>query len=510
MGTPTTHEGEAQAGEMLRAMASPTLSDPFLRAALAGVPHYIVTVDRQLRITFVNRYLPGLVPETFIGRSYVDFCRPEIKELAGGVLRDALASGETRSYEARSLDGFGAMIFRVTATPMVVDQAIVGLTLVAEDVSRQKEIETRLLRSDLLANLGTLVAGIAHEVNNPLTYLLGNLEYLLLDPTADVERRVRDALEGAERIRTTVADLMSLLRDRPEPATAQVVLDEVVQRALRVVRREITMRARLEHDVDAALTVRGSAGRIGQVLLNLLINAAHAIEDGRPADNLVRVQASVLPEGFVRVSVSDSGCGIERSLIGRIFDPFVTTRAGGEGTGLGLYVCHSIVDSLGGRIWVDSEVGKGSTFHLDLPAGLPPAQQVPQHAAEPRRVAPDSLGVSVLVVEDEPSIREFARSVLGRDHAASAGTVREALELMSTCHFDLVVCDLGLPDASGLDLFERVSARPDCPAFVFASGGPVGTHALARLEASGWPLVPKPFTAAELLGAVRSVAARAR
>jgi PAS domain S-box-containing protein len=491
------------------AQGSALAENVYLRAALSAVPAYILTLDRELRITHVNRYLPGLTPANILGRHYVDFCRPEQRELASEALHDVLNGAEQRVYESRSIEGFGSMLFRVTIKPMRVDGSLVGLTIVAEDVTRQREMEARMMRSDLLANLGTLVAGVAHEVNNPLTYVLGNLEYLLLDPGRQPERRIKEALEGAQRIRAAVADLLSLVRGRQEIEAESVVVADVVQRALRVVRREIGTRGRLEVQVDPTLTVRGTADRIGQVLLNLLINAAHAIDEGQPALHRVGVHASVIPEGFVRLSVSDSGRGIERGLIGSIFDPFVTTKAPGEGTGLGLYVCHSIVQGLGGRIWVDSEVGKGSTFHVDLPMGAPSrvASEAPHAAPTP---FPEPLDLNVLVVEDEPSIRAFARQVLGADHAAVAGTVHEALELIETCDFDLVVCDVGLPDASGLDLLAGVEAKKKHPAFLFTTGGPVGGRTMARLQQSSWPLLTKPFTAAELLGAVRSLLERTR
>jgi PAS domain S-box-containing protein len=481
----------------------------YLRAALAAVPGYIVTVDRALCITHVNRYLPGLTPATILGRPYLDFVRPEMRGVASEVLHDVLhGKAETRGYESRSIEGFGGMIFRMTVRPMRLDGEIGGLTIVAEDVTRQREMEARMARSDLLANLGTLAAGVAHEVNNPLTYVLGNLEYLLLDPGHEPERRIREALEGAQRIRAAVADLLTLLRGSQDVEASNVVLAEVVKRAVRVVRRELSGRARLELDVDPALVVRGSPSRLGQVLLNLLLNAAHAIEDGQPARNLVAVRASVIPEGFVRVSVSDTGRGIERHLIGSIFDPFVTTKAAGEGTGLGLYVCHSIVQSLGGRIWVDSEPGKGSTFKLDLPAGA--AAEAPGAVRRAPLPPARPLQLEVLVVEDEPSIREFMRQVLSTDHAAAAGSVREALELVETCDFDVVVCDLGLPDASGLELLEAVAATGKQPAFLFTTGGPIGDRTMARVQQSSWPLLPKPFTAAELIEAIRAVAARVR
>ncbi|WP_263452279.1 sensor histidine kinase [Hyalangium gracile] len=268
-----------------------------------------------------------------------------------------------------------------------------------DSLRQLKDTQAQLFFADRLASIGQLAAGVGHEINNPLSYVLSNLHYLQKELTrhqasfpedarAELMEVVGEARDGAERVRLIVKDLKELARPTEE-RTGPVDLREVVGTAAKLVARELAPRARLVEDCADVPPVRGNATRLGQVFLNLLINAAHAIAMGRPEENEIRVVARVSAPGRVTVEVSDTGCGIPAENLGRIFDPFFTTKEAGEGTGLGLSVCHSIVTSLGGELHVESEVGKGTTFRITLaiateaaadaalPVKLPPPRTPP-------------------------------------------------------------------------------------------------------------------------------------
>jgi len=258
---------------------------------------------------------------------------------------------------------------------------VVGHFGIQRDVSERLRMQERLAMSERLASLGTLAAGVGHEINNPLTYIINNLalverELAALEKIDDVAairermaalaRKVADASYGAGRVREIVRDLrsMSAIQDLRDV----VDLGNVVERAMRLTDRELRDRAAIVRDLGPVPAVLAGEGRLIQVVVNLLLNAAQAIAPGEPDRNTIRIATSTTPEGNALLEVSDTGQGIAPEAIERIFDPFFTTKEVGAGTGLGLAISHRIVAGLGGDIEVDSERGRGTRFRVLLPA----------------------------------------------------------------------------------------------------------------------------------------------
>ncbi|WP_338870705.1 sensor histidine kinase [Myxococcus stipitatus] len=248
--------------------------------------------------------------------------------------------------------------------------------------------QAQLLFADRLIALGRIAAGVGHEINNPLAFILSNLEYIhqelqQKEELSEQERQeVLEALaetrDGAERIRLIVRDLQTLSRSE-DVGSGPSDVGAVVRTAAKMAMHELRHRARLVVECDGVPPVQGNGARLGQVFLNLLLNAAQAIVPGQVEVNEVRVVASeAMPGRVVAVEVRDTGCGISPEHRERIFDPFFTTKPLGVGTGLGLAVCHGIVTSLGGTLTVESAPGQGSTFRVTLPVAgafaLPPRQ----------------------------------------------------------------------------------------------------------------------------------------
>ncbi|WP_257452695.1 sensor histidine kinase [Archangium lipolyticum] len=265
-------------------------------------------------------------------------------------------------------------------------------TELQDSLRRLQETQEQLLFADRLATVGRLAAGVGHEINNPLAFILGNLRYVqdelqrMERLPSDDERRelisaIGEACEGAERVRLIAQDLKVL--SRPDNAVhGPVDLGTVVRSAGKMAAHEIRHRARLVEDCEGVPPVRGNGARLSQVLLNLLINAAHAIEPGRVEQNEIRVTARQSAPGRVLLEVSDTGCGIPAENLGRIFEPFFTTKPVGVGTGLGLSVCHGIITSFGGDITVESEVGRGTTFRISLPVAEGAMEHQPTSSVE--------------------------------------------------------------------------------------------------------------------------------
>ncbi|MCC6620617.1 MAG: response regulator [Deltaproteobacteria bacterium] len=375
--------------------------------------------------------------------------------------------------------------------------------------ARVDEARNQLAVAERLASVGELAAAVAHEINNPLAYVAANLEVLAKDTTLrrDLVELVSDVRDGVTRIRDIVVSLRKLSRiddTRREPVDVAHVIDV----ALKIAGAELRHRARVEVHVDTpAPVVLADEGRLAQVLINMLVNAGQALDLGRQADNLIRVRASLVEPARCEITISDNGHGIPADLQARIFDPFFTTKPIGEGTGLGLAVCHGIVTSLGGSISVESERERGATFRIHLPAlpvATPTRQPQARPVAEPERAARRRR---VQVIDDEEGVGRSLRRLLREHELTWLGSSRAALERFEDdafAGFDVVLCDLMMPQMTGMELYDRVHARsPETAAkMVFLTGGAFTEAARAFLEHAPVEVLSKPFDVNALRRAV--------
>lgn len=376
-----------------------------------------------------------------------------------------------------------------------------------QDITERRELEQRLALSDRMASVGTLAAGVAHEINNPLFYVLGNIDVAIAEHEAlGIEPDVLDALREARQGAVRIAEIVRSMRvfARTDLVTSNAVdVDAVVNAALNMAMNEIRHRARLVKHLGAPPLAAANETRLVQVVLNLLVNAAQSIPEGSADLDEVRVTTGVAPGGEISIEVSDTGSGMSPETLSRIFDPFFTTKGVGHGMGLGLSIVHSIVTSFGGEISVSSTQGKGSTFRVLLPRATP-ASLLPRPST-----APDVRRSRVLIVEDERALARALRRMLGADHeivVAEGG--RHALEVLAADpHFDVVLCDVMMPDLTGADLHREVSGRsPELGRrFVFMSGGAFGAQARSYVDATGQPMLAKPFDRRQLSRALAAL-----
>lgn len=389
---------------------------------------------------------------------------------------------------------------------------------VIQDVTERRQLEAEVAQTDRLRTIATLAAGVAHEVNNPLTFLLFALEesdalvsdaerdYGRADSLQPLRRYIAEAREGAHRVGQIVRDLRDYSRADATPST--VGLRAAVERAVQLAGPQLKHRAALVIDVDPTLQVSASEGRMVQVFLNLLLNAGNAIPAGGPDRNRIAVEARV--EGDVaRISFSDTGCGIPEEIRQRVFEPFFTTHAPGEGSGLGLFVCFQYIEEWGGSVQVESDGASWTRFSVTIPlAATPdPATRSQREPAQPLRLR------RVLVVDDEPLVLRGIVHALSEtaDEIVTATDGAEARDiLLSESRFDAVICDLHMPRMTGSELWAWVERRDaDLAArFLFVTGGAFAPAQRTFVVRHQERVLQKPFTPTQLREAAFNVSRR--
>ena len=444
---------------------------------------------------------------------WLERIHPDDRDGVAKTMRDAVERGESFDVEYRIVRSSGELGWLQAKGRVVTDRGgqrsrVFG-TIV--DLTEKKLVDTTLRFADRLIAAGTLAAGVAHEINNPLAYVLGNVELVRrgLQAFPAVEPVVRDSLaqmlDGLERIRDVVADLRSFARPEEE-VVARTAPRAVCDAAIRIVSSLVRHRASVTTEFsDDTPAVIANESRLGQVIINLIVNASHAMPDRPAADNQIVVRTRRLPTGDAAIEVADNGTGIAPDVLPRLFDPFFTTKAGGEGTGLGLSVCQSIVTSLHGRIDVDTTPGKGTTFSVVLPA----APVVSIASAPPPHATASAAGRRLLVIDDEPLLRRVLGNMLTPQgyEVVEAESGRAGVELAASGPpFDAVLCDLMMPDLDGTAVHaELVRLRPSVASrMVFVSGGAVTDRARAFVERPDIVLLAKPFTMEQLLAAIEA------
>jgi PAS domain S-box-containing protein len=455
------------------------------------------------RVTEVLGYPPQEVRED--SGWWPSLVHPDDRERVAEGFRRAVHGGKplwTDEYRLRRANGTYARVLdrgAILRNPAGAPTRILGTVV---DMSEREEMRARLALADRMASVGTLAAGVAHEINNPLAYVIANLDFARQElemaaashapPDGDeLSQALREAREGAERVRLIVKDLKTF--SRPDDTRLERVdLRRAIDSAATLAWNEIRHRARLVKAYGPVPEVLANEARLGQVFLNLLINAAHAIPEGAADRNEIRVSTRVDEQGRVVAEVSDTGAGIPEEIRPRVLEPFFTTKPLGEGTGLGLSICHGIVLSLGGELQFDTGVGQGTTFRVILPRkavedGEPGAKQA---VAVPRRAR-------ILAVDDEPLVLSALRRTLGAEHELIPfPRAQAALAWLDKGEpWDLILCDLMMPEMTGMEFHAELARRmPGREGHVlFVTGGAFTAGARDFLGQSAAPVVEKPF-----------------
>jgi len=499
----------------------------------------VVLFDNQENVRAMNtrfEQIMGLAPENSGKLHSLEALITRISEQAAEPAAFAASWREL----ARGMEGsMREELQMVRPAPRILERAArpvldsigrqLGRVEIYRDLTAQRVFQSKLLQTEKLASLGQMVSGIAHELSNPLTSILGYAQRILLcqDGTARSEE-IRQIYQEAERAGAILRQLLLNARETV-PERRLVSLNQIVMRALELQRFSLAAeKIRVEMDLDPALPfVHGDPGQLQQVLMNLVGNAQQALEQ-MGQGGIIRMRTRRVAERRVLLEVEDNGPGIPPAIQARIFDPFFTTKPAGVGTGLGLSIVLSVVREHGGQVRVQSPPQGGATFQVELPAASERQQAesrgpvvvgrktapLPPPAfsadAEPRSPAFESRkGANVLVVEDEPTVARLIADVL-EDEGMRVTVLldgREALECAKRESYDLVICDMKMPGLDGQHFYKSLERDGNQlrERFLFVTGDILGAQTREFLERHGLPHVAKPFRVEELTERVHAV-----
>jgi PAS domain S-box-containing protein len=486
--------------EVAEARSRADLADERLQHLFAHAPIILFAYDRKGVVTLTEgRGLEplGLRPKELLGRSVFDLYAddPTLTSYAHRAL-----AGEEFSVVTR----MGSAVLETNLSPIrratgELDGAI-GLCV---DVTERVTAQTRLAQAERLASMGTLSATVAHEINNPLTYILASLDFVaarLSDRGSVVQapelgRHIANAREGADRVRRIVRGLQSFSRrddDRAEPIDVCAVLERAIEMTDNATRH----RARMVRQLENVPLVLANDLRLGQVFVNLLINAAHAIPEGHADSNEIRVRTRYdETKRAVTVAIEDTGSGMTPEVLSHIFEPFFSTKPIGAGNGLGLSICHGIVEDLGGSIEVESLVGKGTTFRVRLAA----SERASASAAvrTPRRADGPLRRGRLVIIDDDPRVARSLALVLRDDHDVEESVEPRAIaeRIVAGERFDVIFCDLMMPGMTGMDFYAVIagSVPEQAQRIVFVTGGAFTPAARAFVDHVENSVLEKPY-----------------
>jgi PAS domain S-box-containing protein len=508
--------------------ARPLRLEAVLERLFVQLPMGVLLLDPSGHVVSLNYRAAELLGRTereSTGARLLELVPARIAPALDGLLAGAAGGQPLPELTVELERPSGSLVLELTAASVVSTASEDAILLLIQDVTeraraaREREgLRAELESSQRMASLGTLAAGVGHEINNPLTYVMGNVELaleLLAEGddarSSELTELLDGALEGANRIRSIVRDLRTFSRIEPQAEVA-VEVAEVVDSSLSILSNELKHRAKVVKKYEVVDPVRGDSARLGQVFLNLLTNAAQAIRDGQADTNTIRVTIEPGLPGFLVVGIHDTGVGIPASAIGRIFEPFFTTKAVGQGTGLGLAICRRIVSEHAGGITVESQPDVGTTFRVTLPTmpGAPAAAA----GADVATAATPRVRANVLVIDDEPAVGSVAARVLRGRHSVvvtTSGKVAVA-RIENGERFALILCDVMMPTMSGTEVHERI-ARLDpeqAERIVFMSGGVFSYETRAYLDGLPNRRLDKPFRAEQLTALVDDLTGAAR
>ena len=431
---------------------------------------------------------------------------PAMRVIATGVRQDNVVMGV-------HLPEGGTRWISINSLPSrVVNGVVEEVVTTFHDITILRRAAARVAEQDRLVTTGTLAAGIGHEINNPLAFVIANLDLALDDlqslagpsPSSrlrDLAEMLGDAKVGADRIRKIVRGLRALARE--DVALQAVDLRSVLDTSVSLAQHELRAKARVSIDLGDVPPVLGDESRLTQIVVNLLVNAAQAFDHSEPEVNRVSVTSRRLSDDMIRLTVTDNGPGILAEIRQRVFDPFFTTKEVGTGTGLGLAVSRGIAHAIGGELTMEASLPHGASFHLDLRI----APFVDDALRGAQDGSPDGKRGAVLIIDDDPFVLSTIRRAMAREHAVTAVTdPRVALAHLDAGEtFDVIFCDVTMPYLNGPELFAQISARhPESASrIVFVTGGVTNGDIAHFLAESPNEIIDKPFNLTHLLKVAR-------
>ena len=446
----------------------------------------------------------GYSREEFMKLKLQDVVAPERVSGLNSDFREIVKKGQTVFESAHRRKDGSVMPVEVHGRAIELGKRKLLLTVI-RDISERRRVEEERMQleqkaqlASRLASVGELASGIAHEINNPLTGVIGYAQLLLTrnDLSKDIKHDIEVINEGAQRVAGVIRKLLTFAR-QTKPERKHVDINESIGttldlRAYELASNNIKVAQRLAQDLPITIA---DAGQLQQVFLNLIINAETEMKLAHGSGKLLIKTEQV--DNTIQISFKDNGPGIAKQNLEKIFEPFFTTREVGQGTGLGLSVCHGIMTEHKGKIYAESKLGKGATFIVELPIITEDRKlELPEPAVEePQKLTK----AKILVVDDEPVIRQFVSHILGEEgHEVEAvDNAENALEKIRSKRYRLIVLDVKMPGMSGIELYEQIQeiAPSLAKRVVFITGDILGTRTTAFLAKTKAPHIVKPFEA---------------
>ncbi|NTU81124.1 MAG: response regulator [Chloroflexales bacterium] len=498
------------------------LSEQRYRDLFANAYDLIFMLDRDLRITSINKVgsqLTGYPIEELTGHPLWALCSPESWKSAEPVLRELLQGNSVQPFELELVRHDQELIFlEVSAQVMLNGIGVKGIHCIARNLTDRRRLEQQLIQSEKLSAIGQLVAGVAHELNNPLTSVSGYAQLLLRDQrlAEETHQDIEQIHAQAERAAKIVQNLLIFAREH-KPERRMVTLNEVLRSALALQSYQLkvdNISVSLELAPDLPATT-ADPHQLQQVFLNLITNARHAmVEKGGRGTLTLRTSVGAAPDSTsaICVEIGDTGVGIPEWNLQKIFNPFFTTKPVGQGTGLGLSICFGIIKEHDGQIWAESQLGAGTHVYVALPIRVQdsPEAELPAPPRDPADEPEPSF--NVLVVDDEePVVRLMARLLRDLGHRSTVVTSGEAaLEILGHEAFDVILSDVKMPGLNGFAFASAIRERdPDlADRVIFITGDTLSPITRTALEQSGNLFLAKPFSIEQLDLAIQSLAKR--
>jgi signal transduction histidine kinase len=460
-----------------------------LAKILDTTPDAVVVVNRAGKVKYVNNQAL-----TFFGM--------EREELLQECLLFSAPEGGTTELRVPRVTGDKVGEMRVVEFEWQGERSFLASI---RDVTEQKNMEMQLLMSDRLASLGTLSAGIAHEINNPLAAVLGNVEFALLGLSKmgarsefkEIEESLQDTHAASTQIQQIVQDVKLFSRSEAEDCKA-VDVHTILDSVARMASNEVRATASLKKEYGQILPVYANGSRLSQVFLNLIVNAAQAIPPGNREKNEVRISTQMYSNNRVAVYIKDTGAGIPLDVQRRMFTPFFTTKPVGKGTGLGLAISQRIINAMGGEISFESHPGKGTCFCILLPIMT---STVIQNQPKPQLPPPNQVQPRVLIIDDDEIVSKSIKRCLAKGyHVTCLTDATKALEVIKAGErFDAILCDLMMYIMTGMEFCKNLEIlNPEqATKLIFMTGG---TQEFPEIK--NYRQIPKPFSIQKLISLI--------